>query len=451
MSKVLIIDDNAGIRTALEVLLSVHKIDTVAVSSPQEGLTLLKQQEFNLVLQDMNFSRNVTSGQEGIELFHQIRQLDPDLPIILITAWTHLETAIELVKEGAADYLQKPWDDRKLIVSINNLLKLEQATRQHQQTVLDRKAALRQLKRTYNLGDMVFNSDAMIKLVTVATQVAKADVPVLITGPNGCGKEIIAQIIQANSTQANGPFVKVNAGALPKELIESELFGAEEGAYTGAHKARIGRFEKADKGTLFLDEIGNLPLEGQIKLLRVLQTSEFERLGSSQTQRVSVRLICATNSNLQQAVTEQAFRQDLLYRINVIELKVPALVERPDDIVPLAQHFLDEGKTLTQDAKKRLLTYSWPGNVRELENCMRRAQLLSTQSMIKAEELGLEIADHDHLSPSVKEEHYEPNADEIRQALSDNKGVIARAARELGLSRQTLYRRMEKFDILDWQ
>ncbi|TDF35142.1 sigma-54-dependent Fis family transcriptional regulator [Alteromonadaceae bacterium M269] len=447
MSKVLIIDDNAGIRTALEVLLSVHKIETKAVSSPKEGLALLEQQEFNLVLQDMNFSRNITSGEEGIELFHQIRQLDPDVPIILITAWTHLETAIELVKEGAADYLQKPWDDRKLMVTINNLLKLEQATRQHQQTVLERKAALRQLKRQYNLGDVIFNSEAMIKLVTVATQVAKADVPVLITGPNGSGKEIIAQIIQANSGQAEGPFIKVNAGALPKGLIESELFGAEEGAYTGAHKARIGRFEKADNGTLFLDEIGNLPLEGQIKLLRVLQTSEFERLGSSQTRRVSVRLICATNSDLQQAVIDQTFRQDLLYRINVIELKVPALAERPDDIIPLAQHFLDEGKTLTQEAKKHLLAYDWPGNVRELENCMKRAQLLSTQPTIRADELGLEIR-HDDMPPIEDiEEHYESTEEEIRQALSDNKGIIARAARELGLSRQTLYRRIEKFDI----
>ncbi len=448
MSKVLIIDDNAGVRTALEVLLNVHHIDAVAVGAPEEGIKQLKQQEFNLVLQDMNFSRNVTSGEAGIELFHQIRQLDPDLPIILITAWTHLETAIELVKEGAADYLQKPWDDRKLMVSINNLLKLEQATRQHQQTVLERKVALRQLKQQYKLGNTIFNSEAMIKLVTVATQVAKADVPVLITGPNGSGKEMIAQIIQDNSPRANGPFVKVNAGALPKELIESELFGVEEGAYTGAVKARIGRFEMADKGTLFLDEIGNLPLEGQVKLLRVLQTNEFERLGSSQTRHASVRLICATNADLQQAVTEQRFRQDLLYRINVIELKVPALAERPDDILPLAQHFLNDDKTLSQDAKKHLLAYTWPGNVRELENCMQRAQLLSTYPMIKANELGLNMQVHQPLCQEANEELYEPSADEIRQALSDNKGVIARAARELGLSRQTLYRRMEKFDIL---
>jgi DNA-binding NtrC family response regulator len=448
MSKVLIIDDNAGVRTALEVLLNVHHIDAVAVGAPEEGIRQLKQQEFNLVLQDMNFSRNVTSGEAGIELFHQIRQLDPDLPIILITAWTHLETAIELVKEGAADYLQKPWDDRKLMVSINNLLKLEQATRQHQQTVLERKVALRQLKQQYKLGNTIFNSEAMIKLVTVATQVAKADVPVLITGPNGSGKEMIAQIIQDNSPRANGPFVKVNAGALPKELIESELFGVEEGAYTGAVKARIGRFEMADKGTLFLDEIGNLPLEGQVKLLRVLQTNEFERLGSSQTRHASVRLICATNADLQQAVTEQRFRQDLLYRINVIELKVPALAERPDDILPLAQHFLNDDKTLSQDAKKHLLAYTWPGNVRELENCMQRAQLLSTYPMIKANELGLNMQVHQPLCQEANEELYEPSADEIRQALSDNKGVIARAARELGLSRQTLYRRMEKFDIL---
>lgn len=445
MSHVLIIDDNEGIRTALEVLLSVHDLSPVSVETPQEGLELLQKQDFNLVIQDMNFSRNITSGEEGIELFHKIRAIDPDIPIILITAWTNLETAIELVKEGAADYLQKPWDDPKLITIIKNLLKLEQVTRQNQALITSRNSARRQLARQYDLCSMVFASEVMIKLVTMATQVAKADVPVLITGPNGSGKEKIAEIIQANSLVKDGPFVKVNAGALPRELMESELFGAEEGAYTGAKKARKGRFESADKGTLFLDEIGNLPLEGQIKLLRVLQTGEFERLGSSKTNKVDVRLVCATNAYLQQAVSDQTFRQDLLYRINVIQLVIPPLCERQDDILPLAEHFLGENKTLSQGAKNALLSYSWPGNVRELENCMQRAKLLSFDNQINPEDLGLDLSNTETLPHS--ETLYEVNEEEILQALEMHNGVIARAARELGLSRQALYRRMKKYGI----
>ena len=292
---------------------------------------------------------------------------------------------------------------------------------------------------------MVFASEAMIKLVTMATQVAKADVPVLITGPNGSGKEKIAEIIQANSSVKSGPFVKVNAGALPRELMESELFGADEGAYTGAKKARKGRFESADQGTLFLDEIGNLPLEGQIKLLRVLQTGEFERLGSSKTNKVDVRLICATNADLELAVSNETFRQDLLYRINVIQLAIPALCERPDDILPLAEHFLDADKTLSQGARHALLKYTWPGNVRELQNCMQRAQLLCQNNQITADDLGLNLSQSEPVS--IAEASHEVSEEEIHSVLAQHKGVIARAARELGLSRQALYRRMKKYGI----
>ncbi len=447
MSNILVIDDNDGVRTALEVLLSIHQLNVHSASTPEEGLTLLRQQEFNLVIQDMNFSRNITSGEEGVDLFHQIRAIDPDIPIVIITAWTNLETAIELVKDGASDYLQKPWDDSKLIIGIKNLLQLESATREQQQVVANRNRARRELEKQYDLCGLVFNSEAMIKLVTLATQVAKADVPVLITGPNGCGKEKFAEIIQANSFCQDGPFVKVNAGALPRDLMESELFGANEGAYTGARKDRIGRFESADKGTLFLDEIGNLPVEGQIKLLRVIQTGEFERLGSSETRKVNVRLVCATNTPLQEAVDRQEFRQDLLYRINVIQLAIPPLSERPDDILPLAQSFLDGEKTLSTDAKKALLSYHWPGNVRELQNCIQRAMLLSPDSEINSQGLGLTIDASQLTKRPLAEMSTEVSAAEITQVLAEHKGVIARAARDLGMSRQALYRRIKKFGI----
>jgi DNA-binding NtrC family response regulator len=283
--------------------------------------------------------------------------------------------------------------------------------------------------------------------VTLATQVANADVPVLITGPNGCGKEKFAEIIQANAFCKDGPFVKVNAGALPKELMESELFGANEGAYTGARKDRIGRFERAHEGTLFLDEIGNLPVEGQVKLLRVIQTGEFERLGSSETQKVKVRLICATNTPLQEAVDRQEFRQDLLYRINVIQLAIPPLSERPDDILPLAQSFLGAEKTLSTDAKKALLSYHWPGNIRELQNALQRATLLSPTPLITPEDLGLPIDASALAVRPLTEMTSEISSEEIRQVLDEHKGVIARAARDLGMSRQALYRRIKKFGI----
>ena len=445
MSHVLVIDDNEGVRTALEILLTIHDISPVCVATPEEGVLMLKERDFNLVIQDMNFSRNITSGDEGIDLFHQIRKIDPDIPIILITAWTNLETAIELVKEGAADYLQKPWDDPKLITSVKNLLRLEQATRSQQTAITTRNSERRQLARQFDLCGMVFASEAMLKLVSMATQVAKADVPVLITGPNGSGKEKIAEIIQANSSVKQGPFVKVNAGALPHDLMEAELFGAEEGAFTGAKKSRKGRFEQANNGTLFLDEIGNLPLDGQIKLLRVIQSGEFERLGSSKSQRTNVRLICATNADLEQGVLDKTFRQDLLYRINVIQLEIPALGKRRDDILPLAEHFLQGNKSLSEEAKKALLDYPWPGNVRELQNCMQRAALLSPDDVIQPSVLGLDTALKN--PDKIDNEEHELTADEIVQVLKQQKGVVARAARELGLSRQALYRRMNKYKI----
>ena len=302
-----------------------------------------------------------------------------------------------------------------------------------------------ELAERFDLRGIVYCSDAMHAVVQMATQVARADVPVLITGPNGVGKEVIADIVQANSPLRTGPFVKVNVGALPSELLESELFGAEAGAYTGA-KARAGRFEAADGGTLFLDEIGNLSLTGQAKLLRVLQTGEFERLGSSQTRRVHVRILSATNAPLADAIRLGRFREDLFYRLNVIELRVPSLAERRDDVLPLARHFLEPGYALSVEAERALLRHDWPGNVRELRNCIRRACLLSASKSIAAADLMLPAtatAATGEATAAVRE----PDRGEIETALARHQGVIAKAARELGLTRQSLYRRMEKLGI----
>jgi DNA-binding NtrC family response regulator len=442
MATILIIDDNDAVRTALDVLLSIEGHRVLSANGPQEAMRQLVSHEIDLVLQDMNFKKEATSGEEGVQLFRAIRERNPSMPIVLLTAWTHLETAVELVKAGAADYLAKPWDDARLMTTVRNLLELRALSAERDRAVRRRAESRAALASRFDLCGLVFESEAMRDLVTKATHVAPAEVPVLITGPNGSGKEIIAAIIQANSSVRSGPFVKVNVGALPKDLMEAELFGAEAGAFTGATKARQGRFEAADGGTLFLDEIGNLSLEGQAKLLRVLQTGEFERLGSSVTRKVRVRVISATNTHLPAAIADGRFREDLFYRLNVIELKVPALSERPDDVLPLARHFI-EGARLNAQAERALLAYPWPGNVRELLNTIRRASLLSTGPEITPTDLGL-----NSVAGGVEPElEREPDRSEIEQALSRARGVIARAARDLGLSRQALYRRMEKLGL----
>lgn len=441
MEKILIVDDNPAVLEALSLLLEIHNFNVVTATTPFEAIQIVQYQRISLVIQDMNFTSDTTSGEEGKTLFYALRDENPHLPIILITAWTELSTAIELVKAGAADYLPKPWDDHKLLTCITNLIELGRtkqlvATHNRQQKEREDKY------NTANLAGLIFKSTAMERLVTMALQVAKSDISALITGPNGSGKECIATIIQKNSSLINQPFIKVNAGALPQELLEAELFGAEAGAYTGISKQRIGRFEAADGGTLFLDEIGNLPLSGQMKLLRVLQTGEFERLGSTQTRKVTVRVISATNENLLQAITEGRFREDLYYRLNVIELNVPALCERVDDIAPLINHFLPH-RELSIDAEQALNQYQWPGNVRELENACKRVGVIKPDGLLSAEDFGLTpsslIKNND-----VKKE---PTKFEIEQSIRANQGVIAKVAREFGLSRQALYRRLQKMGI----
>ncbi|WP_323846823.1 sigma-54 dependent transcriptional regulator [Microbulbifer magnicolonia] len=449
MDKVLIIDDNPGIISALELLLSLHQIETLSAITPQAGLQLLREHgDISLVIQDMNFTADTTSGEEGRELFYAIREISPDLPVILLTAWTQLEMAVELVKAGAADYLGKPWDDNKLISTVKNLLELNELQRQQRRAQQQSLQAREQLRQNFDLQGIIYRSNSMQKLLEMATQVARSDVPLLITGPNGAGKEKIADIVQANSPLRDGPYIKVNVGALPEELMEAELFGAEPGAYTGAgNRARQGRFEAADGGTLFLDEIGELSASGQVKLLRVLQTGEFQRLGSSQTRKVKVRVISATNSDLPQQIADGHFRQDLFYRLNVIELKLPPLCERPEDILPLARSFLDMGpgepKQLSPQAQSALMRYRWPGNVRELQNTMQRASVLCRSQIIDEDILALPVQ---HVTDRV-DVSFEPSRELLEQTLASCDGVIAQAARELGMSRQALYRRLDKYGI----
>jgi DNA-binding NtrC family response regulator len=337
------------------------------------------------------------------------------------------------------DYIAKPWDDQKLISTVANLMELGEsrvtkAKLKRQDIESEPHRALAQ-----SIG-LIYQSGQMQRTVDMALQVAKSEVPVLITGPNGAGKEKIAELVHEASVLRKAPFIKVNCGALPSNLIEAELFGAEAGAYTGLTKRRIGRFEAADGGTLFLDEIGNLPHEGQVKLLRVLQTGEFERLGSVKTQRTKVRLISATNANLFDDIGTGAFREDLYYRLNVINLDLAPLDERVDDIMPLAKHFLPE-REFSYDAEQALLAHSWPGNVRELENACKRLAVLKPEGVIDGRDFSLSP-----MSGATKNTQ-EPDKESLEKALRAHKGVIARVAREFGMSRQALYRRLVKFGI----
>ncbi|HYO98576.1 MAG TPA: sigma-54 dependent transcriptional regulator, partial [Polyangiaceae bacterium] len=395
MLKVLVVDDQEAVRTALQVLFDVNDIPCITAASPEEALRLVRTEDIGVVVQDMNFDAGTTSGEEGIALFGQIHALDPDLPVILVTAWTSLELAIELVKQGAADYIAKPWDDDKLVTTVNNLLRLR-ALRQENTRFRARDARRRsELLARFELRGLVYNSREMHDLVSLAVHVAPSDVPVLITGPNGSGKEKLAEIVQANSRRRDKPFVRVNAGALPDQLLEAELFGAEAGAFTGATKLRIGRFEAAHGGTLFLDEIGNLTASGQMRLLRVLQTGDFERLGSSTTRHADIRLVSATNCDLRAEIAAGRFREDLYFRLNVIELSVPSLGDRVDDVLPLATHFLGchaqaHALDFTPEAEAALEHHEWPGNVRELENRIQRAVLVCQSDRITPADLGLD-------------------------------------------------------------
>jgi DNA-binding NtrC family response regulator len=350
---------------------------------------------------------------------------------------------VELVKDGAADYIGKPWDDAKLLATVENLLELSESSAELSRQWRERRRRRSELASQYDLCGVVYGSVATERVLELACHVARADISVLITGPNGSGKELIARILHANSAVGSGPFVAVNCGALPLELMEAELFGAEAGAYTGAVHARAGRFELADGGTLFLDEIGNLPLSGQVKLLRVLESGVFERLGGGPMQRSKVRVLCATNADLTDMIERGVFREDLFYRLNAVQIRVAPLAARKDDILPLALHFLAGRAELSDGARDVLTNHAWPGNVRELRNAIERSLLLCRGSLIEAEHLDLPAR---RVAPGRSLD--EPDRETIEAALAAAAGRVSRAAQALGISRQALYRRMERLGLL---
>lgn len=456
-AKVLIVDDNRGIRTALSMLFEVHGIPTITTSGPEEALSAVSRENIGVVVQDMNFTQDTIGGEEGIRLFREIHECDPDLPVLLMTAWTSLETAVSLVKEGAEDYFGKPWDDEKLISRVRKLLAVRRLRLENRRLLANDHRARKRLAEKYDLCGIIYQSRAMQELLGLATSVAESDAAILITGPNGAGKEKIAEVIVANSRRRGRPYVPVNAGGLPDELLEAELFGAEAGAYTGAKTRREGRFEAAHGGTLFLDELGNLSIKGQMKLLRVLQTGQFERLGSNRTQKCDVRLLSATNADLKQGIADGTFREDLYFRLAVIEIHVPALRDRPDDILPLAEAFLPEfapsdgaPRYLGDAAQEALVDYDFPGNVRELRNRIQRATLVSQQEELSPADLGLDAAALPSSvppPPSGEDAVRTDESAEIEEALHRARGVISRAAADLGMSRQALYRRMARLGI----
>lgn len=432
MKHILIIEDNTDICLALELLLELNGLKVSSVHTVKDAQLLLQRKSVDLIIQDMNFSTGFVSGEEGRQLFYSLRDNYPELPIIVMTAWASVEMAVELVKNGAFDYLEKPWNDQHLIDKIKGTL-LAHDNRQ-----------------IINSQDsFIYKSDVTGRLLDKAKKVASADINVLITGPNGAGKERLADVIHQYSERCRKPLVKVNMGAIPQELMEAELFGAVDGAYTGA-KARQGRFKAADGGTLLLDEIGNLSLSGQMKLLRVLQSGEFEAVGSDKTEKVDVRVISATNSALVEAIQLGSFREDLYYRLNVIELCLPPLAARVDDIVPLATHFLKmngyQFATLPDEVTEALRRYPWPGNVRELENACKRATIFAHQQVC-LDDFGLTGASFNH---DVEENDCESKVidrSRLLAVLTRSDWNIAQAANQLKLSRQAIYRRMEKFDI----
>lgn len=455
---VLVVDDQPAVVKALEVLLDLHDIPNLSASSPEDALQIARSHTLGAVLQDMNFGRSQTSGEQGIDLFRALRQTQTDVPILLMTAWASLETAVQLVKEGASDYIEKPWDDDKLLAAVRNLIQLRALQLENDQLKAEVRETRRGLAHKYDLCGIVYESEALHRTISLAVSIAGSDAPVLVTGPSGSGKERLAEIVQANSRRSNGPFIRVNVGAIPEELMESELFGAEAGAYTGLEKRRIGHFESAAGGTLFLDEIDALSLSGQVKLLRILQSGDFQRLGSSRTLHSDVRVVSATNAQLNEAIASGAFREDLFFRLNVVELKVPGLQERSADILPLAEFFLkklsdgsaSQATRFSERARISLVEHDWPGNVRELENRVHRATLVAQGPEITPLDLGLvseeELPQPDSSSKTIGAEDI-AEYKQVLRALSKAQGVVAHAAGLLGISRQALYRKMERLGI----
>jgi len=447
--RVLVADDQPHILEAVELLLTPKGIAVDCVRSPQLLLEALGERDYDVLLIDLNYTRDTTSGQEGLDLLARIQEFDARLPVIVMTAWGNIDLAVESIKRGARDFIQKPWENERLMSLIRVHAELHQVLRRARQLELENR-----LLRAEGMPEFVASSPSMQPVLELIAQVGPSDANVLITGEHGTGKEIVAKLLHAASPRSRMALVAVNAGGLPEGTFESEIFGHIKGAFTDARTDRVGRFELAHGGTLFLDEIANVPLRQQAKLLRVLETGELERVGSSQTRRVDVRLLSATNADLQEEAKAGNFREDLLFRINTVEIHLPALRDRCEDIPLLAQHFLARNRAryrkqvtgFSPAAMQQMMQYAWPGNVRELEHTVERAILLCRGEQI--EPVNLAIASARSSTQSFENMSIdEVDALLIRKVLRRCDGNISQAAEALGLSRAALYRRIEKYAI----
>lgn len=447
--RVLVADDQPHILEAVELLLTPQGIHVDCVRSPQLLLEALGQSDYDVLLIDLNYTRDTTSGQEGLDLLARLQEIDPRLPVIVMTAWGNIELAVESIKRGARDFIQKPWENERLISLVRVHAELHQALKRARQLELENR-----LLRAEGMPDFVAGAPSMQPVLELISQVGPSDANVLITGEHGTGKEIVSKLLHAASPRSRMPLVAVNAGGLPEGTFESEIFGHVKGAFTDARSDRVGRFELANGGTLFLDEIANVPPRQQAKLLRVLETGELERVGSSQTRRVDVRVLSATNADLAEEARAGNFREDLLFRINTVEIHLPALRERREDIPLLAMHFLNRNRSryrkqvtaFSPAAMQQMLQYPWPGNVRELEHTVERAVLLARGEEI--EPANLAIAASRSSAPNFENMSIdEVEALLIRKVLRRCDGNISQASEALGLSRAALYRRIEKYGL----
>lgn len=451
--RLLIADDQPHILDALEFLLKPEGYLLERASTPAMVLDALAGSSFDGLLMDLNYTRDTTSGQEGLDLLTRALALQPDMPVIVMTAWSNVELAVEAMRRGAVDFVQKPWENARLLTILRTQLELHRAQKRAQWLEAENR-----ILRAEGAPDFIASAPSMRTVVQTMARIGPSDANVLITGEHGTGKEVVAQTMHRLSTRAARTLVTVNTGALPDGTFESELFGHVKGAFTDARTDRIGRFELAHRGTLFLDEIANVPMRQQAKLLRVLETGELERVGSSRTQSVDVRVLSATNADLHAACRSGQFREDLFFRLNTVEIRLPALRERVEDIPALAAHFLArhaaryrrEARGFEPVALQTMLEYAWPGNVRELDHTIERAVLMARGERIEAADLGLQAprAGSQNASQSLDEMSLETvEAILIRKALARAAGNVSHAAEALGLSRGALYRRIEKYGL----
>jgi DNA-binding NtrC family response regulator len=446
---ILIADDQPDVLEALRFLVKGEGYQAEAVTSPPAAIDAVESRDFDAVLMDLNYTRDTTSGQEGLELLNRIQTLDSTLPVIVMTAWGSVELAVEAMRRGARDFIQKPWDNARLSAILKTQIELGRALRTGQRLEAENRAL-----RAERFPQLIAESAAMRPVLDVVSRVGPSDANVLITGENGTGKGLVAQTLHSVSLRSTRPLVTVNTGGLAEGVFESELFGHVKGAFTDAKSDRVGRFEMADGGTLFLDEIANISQGLQAKLLRTIEAGEFERVGSSKTRRVDVRVFSATNADLHAAVNEGRFRQDLLFRLNTIEIRLPPLRDRREDIPILSAHFLRQHaehyrKALTgfdEGAIKALLAHSWPGNVRELDHAVERAVLMAQGDTIRSGDLGLRAGREG--PPRLEEMSLEDvEALLIKKALARFSGNVSHAANALGLSRSALYRRLQRYGL----